>query len=326
MKPKKNKQEQKSPPYIGLYRNTLLGQLKNKRPSHPSDSGVTTYWGFIRSYGPAILFVMLTVNYGILRTIQLQSFAQSCMTRSQISADSRCLYIYGTNVYQKGSRSSPHHGHACGSDVTSVMPSFHVSGAVQYLDPNLIGAVCSDIASPTPTPLPTVTPTPQATATPRPSATNTPRPTTPPTQAPNATATPTRIPTATIRATNSPVATTTHTPTPKSAAPKTTTPSVISKQYAATQNQKAAPTTSPQRGFGALLDKTIPTNPNIAMAPPQPSNFLSLPIVMPAKTINPLVKWSQISVVASFFFLLLTGLGGMIKNIFFPSNRKSNSK
>lgn len=121
------------------------------------------------------LFLFFAVNYLITRQIQLSLYAQSCMTTSAVASDNRCLYIYGTNVYEKGSRGNPHKGNACGTDVTSKIPHSHTSNAAKFLDPNLVGSLCQ-MTAPTATPRPTSTP--QPTATPIP---------------------PTRVPTATIK-------------------------------------------------------------------------------------------------------------------------------
>ena len=103
--------------------------------------------------------------------------AQTCLTRQQVAADSRCLYILSNKVYQKGSRSNPHHGHACGSDITSAIASvpFHTNNPAMYLDPNFIASVCPAVTN---TPTPTRTPTPlPPTPTPTNIPTGTPTPT-----------------------------------------------------------------------------------------------------------------------------------------------------
>lgn len=98
---------------------------------------------------------------------------QTCFTTQTVSSDSRCLYILQGKVYEKGSRSKPHQGNSCGTDVTSIIPSFHFGDLPKYLDPNLVGSICTVQPSPTPT-----VPAPTATKTPTPSPTRTPTPTT----------------------------------------------------------------------------------------------------------------------------------------------------
>ncbi len=109
------------------------------------------------------------------------------MTIAQVQADSRCLYIWGSQVYQKGDRSNPHYGHPCGTDVTSIIPASHVGNQAKYLLPNYVANICpaatsTPVPTSTPTPKPTFTPTPQPTATLAPEAT--------PTSSPHATLTP----------------------------------------------------------------------------------------------------------------------------------------
>lgn len=78
----------------------------------------------------------------ILYAIYSSVTAQTCMTREQIRTDSRCLYIVNNKVYQKGSRTAPHFGHSCGTDVTSAIPSTHTSNLATYLAPNYVSDVC----------------------------------------------------------------------------------------------------------------------------------------------------------------------------------------
>jgi hypothetical protein len=350
--------------YKGLPRATILRKLKaNNFVTKKNRFKKMTAWSFIKLYGPGIIFVLLTVNYGVLRTVQLSYYAQSCMTTNQVSADSRCLYIYGTNIYQKGSRSNTHYGHPCGSDVTSVMPGGHSSRAAQYLDPTLVGAVCSStptptqMQSPTATPRPsaTNTPRPTATATPRPTATNTPRPTataTPrPTATPGPTATNTPHPTATVTqspnntatpthpaatATLHPTATNTQQPTStirptatntqKPAAtttPKPTTANASKPTYTPTPRHTITPTQPAKNKSGVIAQKkptSTPTgqnqNNNIELTSTNPNQNENMPPTTEAKKIEPIVKWSQISVVVSFVFFLVTGLFETLKRTF----------
>lgn len=176
----------------------------------------------ITSFWPHLIFLLFLLNYVVVKQLQLTFYAQSCLTMSQVSADPRCLYIYGANVYEKGTRNKPHQGQPCGTDVTRIIPSFHYQNMVRYMDPNLVGAVCSD--QPVPTATPTSSPKPTATIQPtnspipvQPTATNKPQPTstTVPGQ-PSSTPAPTARPTATKKPT-APSAT--PTPSPVAVAP-----------------------------------------------------------------------------------------------------------
>ncbi len=110
------------------------------------------------------------------------SYAQSCLTRDEVAANANCLYILSNRVYKKGSRSSPHKGHPCGMDITSIIPSFHTNDIPRYLTPNFFADICTQTPTNTPTPYPTNTPAPTSTQIPT------------ATSAPAATATPTPIP------------------------------------------------------------------------------------------------------------------------------------
>lgn len=131
------------------------------------------------------LFLMATITY-----------AQTCFTRQQVSSDGRCLYVMNNKVYEKGSRSEPHQGHPCGTDVTSMIPVTHQMNIPTYLTPNYKGDIC---VAPTPTRVPTPTTRPTATPSPSPLPTITPLPTVvPPTLTPapilSVVATPTPLP------------------------------------------------------------------------------------------------------------------------------------
>lgn len=118
---------------------------------------------FLIRYGFHIVLLFFLVNLVTSYVIHFYILATGCMTRTQVASDSRCLYIVGTQIYQKDSRSSPHHGHPCGTDVTSIIPGSHLGNAGFYLVPNYIANVCPAVTS-TPTP----TRPPGATATPTP--------------------------------------------------------------------------------------------------------------------------------------------------------------
>ncbi|MBP9817239.1 hypothetical protein KBC75_00595 [Candidatus Shapirobacteria bacterium] len=184
----------------------------------------------IKPLGIQIIAVIFLANLSATYYwIKTQTMASSCMTVAQVNADtSRCLYIFASKVYEKGTQASPHRGHACGSEVTSVMPSNHISNVIKYLDPNYRTDICPAVvptptasqsggqATNTPVPQPTATNIPLPTATNKPVPTNTPRPSPTALQSGGQANQPT--PTATVKpvATNTPLPTNTPTigPTP----------------------------------------------------------------------------------------------------------------
>jgi hypothetical protein len=147
---------------------------------------------FIFAYGLHMLVLIFLLNVAIYYVVHFYSIGKTCFTPAQVQADNRCLYILSQKVYQKGTRGAPHQGNACGTDVTSIIPSFHTSSPATYLDPNYVGDICT-AAAPTPTPQPTSTPMPTPTAIPLP--TTTPVPTNTPVPQARPTATPTLAPT-----------------------------------------------------------------------------------------------------------------------------------
>ncbi|HSW89160.1 MAG TPA: dockerin type I domain-containing protein [Candidatus Saccharimonadales bacterium] len=156
------------------------------------------------TFGVYIFVLLFAGNLVAAYVMHFYVLGSSCMTKAQVASDSRCLYIVSDQVYEKGSRNSPHHGHPCGTDVTSILPSSHINDKAGHLLPNYIANIC---AAATPTLTPTATPKPTATATPTP----TPTPTLTP--SPSPTATPTLTPTRPPSATVTPVPTATPRPT-----------------------------------------------------------------------------------------------------------------
>ncbi len=120
----------------------------------------------------ALTFIVLTGITGTYFTFQYFTKAQTCFSTQTVASDSRCLYILNGKVYEKGTKSSPHKATPCGTDVTSIIPSFHTDTPATYLDPNYRGDICA-----VQQPAATNTPVPAATNTPVPAATNTPAPT-----------------------------------------------------------------------------------------------------------------------------------------------------
>lgn len=112
---------------------------------------------FISKHSLFLLTLSFTVTMSIFYVMHFRIIAATCMTKAQVQSDSRCLYIYSGKIYQKDSRSSPHHGHACGTDVTSVLPSSHSNSAASFLTPNYVADICPATTN-TPTPTPTTPP------------------------------------------------------------------------------------------------------------------------------------------------------------------------
>ena len=103
------------------------------------------------------LFIAVITSAGYYMNT-LRTKAATCFTASQVASDSRCLYIYSGKVYEKGTKSKPHKSNPCGTDVTSIIPSFHFGNMSKYMDPNYRGDICA-AGNPTATPLPTTAPT-----------------------------------------------------------------------------------------------------------------------------------------------------------------------
>lgn len=116
------------------------------------------------------LILLPLIAISVYYVVSLRSKAASCFTVDQVKNDARCLYIYKTSVYEKGTRAQPHQGTPCGTDVTSIIPDSHILDKVGHLDPNYQGDICT-ASEPVPTSTPQPTATPAPTSTPRPSAT-----------------------------------------------------------------------------------------------------------------------------------------------------------
>lgn len=166
------------------------------------------------TYGLHLWVAVFLLNVGLYYVAHYYSHGKTCFTTAQVQSDSRCLYIWSGQVYEKGTRSSPHNGHPCGTDVTSVIPASHMANQAKYLLPNNVGEICT-AQVPTATPIPTKVPTPTKavpTNTPVPTATRTPAaPTNTPLPTPTKTVsspTATTMPAATVRPTQTPAATT----------------------------------------------------------------------------------------------------------------------
>lgn len=268
---------------------------------------------FLKTYWIHILFLVLMVNYVIVRSLQLTNFAQSCMSMNQIEQDSRCLYVYRSMVYEKGTRARPHKGNACGTDVTTRMPSSHRNNMPRFLDPNLVGALCSgNTATPTPTKSPTPSPTrPAATATLTP--TRTPTPTqqqshaavtpTPTLISGGSTATPTRTPTPTSGIGGAAIS---QTPTP-TAPGATVTQTAATPETGEVEERSPVVINSEKSGFGRFLAGLIDNGtPPVAQESPQEEGPFedARESVDKASPINTVVLWSEILAAVAFALLI----------------------
>lgn len=109
------------------------------------------------------VFILLFLSGGIYYTIRVFTRGETCFSTAQVASDSRCLYIYNNQVFEKGTKSAPHHDIPCGTDVSSIIPNSHLIDKVGHLDPNYQGNICSNQPVPTaaqPTSAPTNTPVP----------------------------------------------------------------------------------------------------------------------------------------------------------------------
>ncbi|MEK7168725.1 MAG: hypothetical protein AAB778_01820 [Patescibacteria group bacterium] len=178
----------------------------------------------VKKYTVHLIIIFFLANTSIALLIFSKAASNQCMTQTEIDSDSRCLYVYQNYVYEKGTRSKPHKGHACGMNVDSIMPNLHFVGSVLTKFNNTkIAPFCTGTN-------PTTTPTATATAT----TTATQQPTEQPTQTPiqsgqnptqQPTANPTQTPTQSGQAAT-PTATTTSTPTQSGQTPTPTQTSV----------------------------------------------------------------------------------------------------
>jgi hypothetical protein len=150
-------------------------------------SGQKKWLKLLKEYGIHFWVILVLVNATVLYTVHFFLMASTCMTTQQVAADNRCLYIWGKQVFVKGTRAEPHYGHPCGTDVTSVIPASHIGNQASYMLPNYVANICTAAVAPTPTPTPKPTSTPVPTVTKAPTPTIAPSPT----PKPNAAAAPT---------------------------------------------------------------------------------------------------------------------------------------
>lgn len=146
---------------------------------------------FVKRHIIFIIAAFMFANSSIIYLLFSKAQNANCMYQSQIDSDSRCLYIYHNEVYEKGTKGRPHQGVDCGINVDSIIPSLHFSGSIagRFSDAK-IGTYCAGLpptqtptAAPTevpqqPTEAPAVTQVPTATATPKKTSTPVTAPTT----------------------------------------------------------------------------------------------------------------------------------------------------
>lgn len=207
------------------------------------------------TFGVYVFIFLFAGNLIATYVMHFYVMGTTCMTTAQVASDSRCLYILSGQVYEKGTRSSPHQAHPCGTDVTAVVPASHINNKASYLLPTYVANICAAV-TPTPSPKPTATPTPKLTNTPTPTVkpvlTSTPIPTT----KPNATATP--VPTSSNAASHP-----TSTPTPTQSVAFTATPTHSGNATTPTVTTTlviSTPTPSPssEPSVTPTIDPTLP--------------------------------------------------------------------
>lgn len=298
----------------------------------------------IKRYGLELWIVFFVANVAVIISIRSKAQTQTCLTTAQINSDSRCLYIYKSDIYQKGSKSSPHHGHACGTDVSNILPGSHVGNVSRYLLPTYVGTVCTqNQTTPTPTPTatqtrtptPTPTRTPTATPTQPPAPTRTPTavptqaptqaPTQPPnstptltpastpTQAPGHTAIPTKTPTSTPKPTTAPVVHLTPTPTPAPTQNTLLTTVII--------------TPTPAPGYIADIGKFGQSFSPLPSLIPEPVQTPAIPVPQTGYNI---IYWTTIIAYTSIGLLFIVAVYWLgtkvIKVIKYRSDQKSEEK
>lgn len=106
------------------------------------------------AYGLHLWLMVFTINVAVFYVAHFYSLGKTCFTPQQVQSDNRCLYIMAGKVYEKGTRNSPHQGHPCGTDVTSVVPPSHTGNPASYLIPTYVGDICSATTAPTTAPPP----------------------------------------------------------------------------------------------------------------------------------------------------------------------------
>lgn len=254
-----------------------------------------------------LVIILFVANFIGISTLRFVIFGQqSCMTQEQVNADSRCLYILNGNIYEKGTRSKPHHGHACGSDVSSAILSqpFHQANPAFYLDPNLRSSLCQTQPTQTPTPQPTNTLTPTLTPTTpqQPTLTTQPTSTSQPTSALNYQS-PTPSTSQTTQLTNSSNAETQRTPTTQQSATNT----ISTPRSSPTSNPNSSlPTSESEKkpretilkksGFGNHAPQNLDNE--ISQEPPKTEEILT-------KGTTVLTIFGSISTIASIIAIIL---------------------
>lgn len=283
-------------------RNTRTKQTKKRTSSLSIPAIIAVYWLHL-------IFLFSLVTFGITRVVQLSFYAQNCMTQTHVQSDSRCLYVYGDTVYEKGSRARPHHGNPCGSDVTRILPSSHGRNIAKYLDPNVVGSVCSTVV---PTQLPTQKPAPTNTQ-PPPNPTNTPNPPTP-TTVPQPTGIPTQKPNPPSTILSTPIESTRVViPIPTTTFSNDTPIPTVRETPFFSDNEKS--------GFGKYL-ATSETSPDSVPEPSSSAPLYQVPEKTPGNFLSALSKYSATAAVLSFVLLIGTSLIGLGKKLLFPKKNR----
>ena len=217
------------------------------------------YKKFIKKYVIHLIVIFVLANSSIVLIFLSKAQNASCMTQSEIDSDSRCLYIYHNEVYEKGTRSRPHQRVPCGENVDTNIPNLHFSGGTfnRFKDAKVSAFCTGNNSTPAPTQAPTQQPTATATATSTPQATKTATPTQQPTATATATSTATQSPTnasQSITAKPSPTNKATQTSTAQSNQP-TSTPNQLP-----TESPTALATIQSGNTFGELLGRLEKNN------------------------------------------------------------------
>ena len=98
-------------------------------------------------YGLHIWLIIFISNVIVLYAVHIFLRADTCMTVQQVRSDNRCLYIWGEQIYQEGTRENPYKGYPCGTDITSVLPEINNNDQTKHIHQNFVANVCKGSAS-----------------------------------------------------------------------------------------------------------------------------------------------------------------------------------
>jgi hypothetical protein len=103
---------------------------------------------FIITNGLHIWFILIIANVVLFSSFHWFSHGQACLTRVQVVEDNRCLYIWGTHVFEQGTHTAPYKGILCGADLNFQAGQGNASDFNTAASSSTIGDVCkSDQAS-----------------------------------------------------------------------------------------------------------------------------------------------------------------------------------